>query len=224
MRFIYLVAFAISFFALGETAQAASPTAYLEDAAILATGKTISISRLPTTGSNGKVEYFDVDITLSVDANGKPSLKGAPVVKASPDITPTNFIAGRYYIRVGNTNYLGSLTSAVGAGGSTIWNLTMDQGSVGSYPQQATWQTGTPSPDVASRISTAKIKKNPNYSYGTSPAAGYYTFVTNGLLAAEQVNNTLTLVSYSHSGDQQLPYGSVILGLCANASCSNAPK
>jgi len=108
----------------------------------------------------------------------------------------------------------------------------MDKSSQGAYPQQATWQTGTPASDVASRLATAKITKNPNYSYGTSPVGGSsQPFFSNGLLAAEQINNTLTLISYTSAlngvggpEDQKLPFGSVILSLCNNAACTNAPK
>jgi hypothetical protein len=100
----------------------------------------------------------------------------------------------------------------------------MDLSSSGPYPNQSIWQTGTPAPDVSARLYTAKIRKNPNYSYGTTPEGGSGVFYNNGLLAAEQVNTSLTLVSYTSFGtDQQLPVGSIIFTLCANAACTNAP-
>jgi hypothetical protein len=206
----------------------AAPTAYLEDASVAAVGKTISISRLPVTNSTGTVLYKDVVINLAVNASGNLTFATVPSVTISPSPTPTKFVAGRYYVSVSGTNYFGSLTSAVGAGGSTIWTLTMDLTPEGGYPQESVWQTGAPAPDVASRLATAKVAKNPNYSYGTSPEADGSGFYNNGLLAAEQINNKLTLVSYTYNSagpanDQRLPYASIVLGLCNNAACTNAP-
>jgi len=203
---------------------AAAPTSYLEDAGVVAFGKTIDVSRLPVTTSKGAIIYKDIVINLSVDALGNVTFAAKPTVTASPTPIPSNFIAGRYYLRYFGTNYFGDLTKGVGAGASTIWTLTMEQASGGSWPEQSIWQTGTPAPDVASRLNTAMVRRNPNYSYGTTPEGGNAVFSNNGLLAAEQVNTSLTLVSYSgNTGDQQLPVGSIIFALCANAACTNAP-
>ncbi len=207
-------------------------TAYLQDSGIVGEGKTLSISRLPVADANGNFTYNDVVIGFSVSATGVLTQAGKAKITPSPNPQTDGFIPGRYYVKSGNNaTQFGSLTSGVGSGGSTIWTLVMDVAPTADFPNQASWQTGTPAPDVAARLSAAKVPLDPNDSYGITAVGnhlGCYNGFTdnNGLMAAEQVNNTLTLMSYTDCGSNDRSYetASIILGRCTDNACSNAPQ
>jgi hypothetical protein len=225
----------LSMIAIALAAIAAKPamaqTAYLEQAGIVGQDTALKIFRLPVTNSAGKVTYYDMEIDLAVSANGVPALAASPIIQPSPSLATSHFVPGRYFVKwPGKSTQFGSLSSGVGAGGATVWSLAMDQAPDGNFPDQATWQTGTPSPDIQARLTHAKAATNPNYSYGLTAVGGngggYSPFVNDGLLAAEQLNGTLTFFSYtdSNGNDQTNVQGSIVFTLCANAACSNAPQ
>ena len=205
-------------------------TAYLQSSGIVGEGKTLSISRLPVADANGNLTYDDVTIAFSVSATGSLSQAGKAKIVPSAVLVTNGFIAGRYYVKAGScATQFADVTYGTGSGGSTVWNLVLETNANcgGAYPNQATWQTGAPAPDVAARLAAAKVPDNPNYSYGLTEIGGGANgpfYVSNGLLAAEQVSNELTLISYTtYHGDQSGQAGSIIFGLCADSTCSNAP-
>ena len=213
-------------------AAASAQTAYLEQSGIAGVGKSISITRLPVPNSSGLVSYYDGLLILSVSSAGVPKLP-AQSFKPSPPLQTSTFVPGRYYVKYdANATQFGSLSQGVGSGGSTVWSLVMEQNPDGDFPEQATWQTVSPAPDIAARLAAAKVPSNsPEYSYGITAVGGSgygpQAFVhNNGLMAAEQVNNTLTLVSYTnyYNQDVSTQAGSITLNLCADSACSNAPK
>jgi hypothetical protein len=205
---------------------ATTPTAYLEYSGIVALGKSITVTRLPVVDATGAVRYVDVGISFKVDNAGGLTFASKPTAVPSPNLVTSNFVAGRYYVKVASaTTEFANLTSGVGAGGATVWTLIMEKPADAAFPNQAIWQTGNPAPDVATRLATAKVPNNPNYSYGLSPVGNTYYFPTNGLLAAQQVNSNLNLVSYTYNkGDVASQVGSVVFVRCADTACSNAPK
>lgn len=208
---------------------AATPTAYLESAGIVGQGGALKIFRLPVANSTGKITYYDVGINLTVNNSGVPAVSTTPTVVKSATLQTNNFQPGRYFVKYGNVaTQFGTLTSGVGTGGATVWTLVMAQNPNGDFPNQATWQTGTPAPDVQARLTAAKVVANPNFSYGLTVngggTGGFHR--SNGIMAAQQVNSTLTLSSYTAYGgsDSALTTGSVVFTLCADTACSNAPK
>ena len=217
--------------ACAAPAAALAQTAYLEQSGIVGQGKLLTISRLPTAQANGKIGYYNGTINILVSPAGVPSVGSSSFVKSPPLVTD-HFVPGRYYVKYDNSaTQFGSLTEGVGNGGSTLWSLVMDASPDGYFPDQATWQTGAPAPDVAARLTAAKVPLDPNYSYGTTEVGNYLGCGNNGfqnnngLLAAEQINNTLELVSYTgcEGGDYPQQTGSIVLGLCTDKACSNAP-
>ncbi len=84
---------------------------------------------------------------------------------------------------------------------------------------------------MAKRLAAAKVPNNsPQYSYGITQVGDGDNgepdafLSNNGSLAAEQVNNDLTLISYTQpNGDLSNQAGSITFVLCANSTCSNPP-
>jgi len=217
---------AVLVLALAAPVAAQAQTAYLEQSGITGFGTARQIARLPTMDSSGKIKYWDVVIDLSVAAGGKPSVASTTATMSAPLVTD-HFVPGRYSVQYGTaaTQY-GTLTEGVGSGGSTVWSLTMDTSPDGDFPAQATWQTGAPSPDVATRLANAKVGIDPNASYGLTVVGnhlnvGYGFNADNGLLAAEQISGNLTLKSYTDGNgyDKMLPTGDITLTLCAVGTC-----
>ena len=204
---------------------ALAQTAYLEQSGIVGQGKLLTITRLPTAQANGKIAYYDTTINIVVNAAGVPSV-GSSTVTISPKLITDHFIPGRYYVKYGSEpTQFGSLTEGVGHAGSTIWSLVMDQAANGQFPDQATWQTGKPAPDVAARLAAAKVMIDPNDSYGVVDTGPQYEFGNNSLLAAQQVASNLTIISYTYNGsDYPSQTGSIVMILCADKACSNAPQ
>ncbi len=208
-------------------------TAYLEQSGIVGQGKLLTISRLPTANASGKISYYDGTINIVVSPAGVPSV-GTSSFMMSKKLVTDHFVPGRYYVKYGNAaTQFSTLTDGVGQGGSTIWSLVMDTSPDGNFPQQAVWQTGAPAPDVAARLNAAKVPPNGNYSYGTFPVGNHLDGCCNGndfssddgLLAAEQVGQSLILTSYTDGDGHDQPdlTGSITLGLCTDKACSNAP-
>ena len=202
-------------------------TAYLEQSGIVGASKTITISRVPTTQASGKVGYYDGAITLSVSPAGVPSVSSSTFTPSIPVMTD-HFVPGRYYVKYGSQpTQFGSLTEGVGHGGSTVWSLVMDQAANGQFPDQATWQTGTPQPDVAARLDAAKVIIDPNDSYGIVDTGPTCFFGNNSLLSAKQQQSNLMLASYTYTcnpeGDSSQQLASIVLVHCSNQACSNAP-
>lgn len=206
-------------------AAAGTPTAYLQYGGIVGQGSTIFLSRIPVTNSTGQTFYYDGSITFAVGSGGILTTPPTVALTASPSLNTAHFVAGRYFAPSGASPYyaLGTLTSGVGSGASTVWIWTEDTSAPSNgAPFQAVWQTGSPAPDIAARLSAAKVPNNPTYSYGYAAIGNFSLFCSNGLLAAQQVANTITLVSYSACGDSSTQKGSVILKMCVDTKCSNA--
>lgn len=204
---------------------AGTPTAYLQYGGIVGQGSTIYLSRIPVTNAAGQTQYYDGSITFSVGSSGTLTSPPTVTLSASPSLTTSHFVAGRYFAPKSSSPYyvLGTLTSGVGAGGATVWTWTEDTSATyNPAPYQAVWQTGSPAPDIAARLAAAKTPINPAYSYGFVAVASGGLFCNNGLLAAQQVANTITLLSYSYCADSSTQLGGVVLKQCIDAKCSNA--
>ena len=67
----------------------------------------------------------------------------------------------------------------------------------------------------------------PGAAFNVGDHFGYNAFqADNALIGVEQVGSNLYIMSFDYGtgGDQPLGQGSITLGLCADAACSNTPK
>lgn len=212
-----------------RTATAATPTSSLEYSAIVGEGTTISITRLPIRKSTGATIYKDVTVEFTVEADGTLTLDSL-TQDPSPALKAAKFQPGKYFVQQGAKVVIGTLAGGTpGSGGSTLWTLTLPSSPSQSVaPLQSSWQTGSPPPDLATRITNAGLTIDPAESYGTAAQGTWNTpFYGNPLIAAEQVAGTLRIVSYSYccnSTATNTPQGSVVLTRCVDSACSNAPK
>jgi hypothetical protein len=217
-------------------ARAASTNAEFNYATIVGSGDTIHVDRVPVVGPTGSVVYKDLLITYKgiIDSSGNPSLAyGSTSIVDSPELTTAQFQPGTYFSQVGSSVVMGTLSYGPDAsGGSTVWAFSLvNEPNTFPAPTQSTWQTGTPAVNLLSRLATAKISVDPNYSYGLNAQRapnGICAFPSNGIIAAQQIGEQLTIFSFSASncaggGDNPTPMGSVVFTMCADSACSNAP-
>jgi len=183
---------------------AATPTAFFEDASIIGVGKTITVSRVPVTNSAGVVTYYDVGIAFSVNAGGQIALTAAPTVVKSVSLITSNFFAGEYVSLASGPISLSG--PGVGPGGQTAWSIAATT-TVCTQPASATWYTGT----IAANPEAARLQKAgvtlTQYSYGIIGIGGCGPLWSQGgLIGAQQIQNTLTLVTFSSGGkDSPIP-------------------
>ena len=218
---------ALSLTLLATPAIAANPTSFLQYGVISGQGQTITLTRIPVTNARGAVSYYDGSISFIVAPTGTLGTNPTVTFIPSPTLTTAQFQPGRYYAASPFSPYyaLGTVSSGVGAGGRTVWTWAEDGGAQSATaPAQAVWQTVSPPADIVARLAAAHVPNNFAYAYGTSALASTYgyTFYNNGLLAAEQTANAITLISYTNAaGDQHGQIGAVVLTKCLDAICSN---
>jgi hypothetical protein len=204
------------FFALGAflptMALAVTPTAYLERGKVLETGAQVRAYNVPTTDVYGKIKYYDITITIPVPNDGKPNVPGVVTSVLSPVVSTTVFTPGTYQS--------GGITCTVVAspfGGITEGTIRCVSTSGSSFA--ATWYTGAVSTNpFKADLTAAGIAQIPgysNYAWGkTGQATGGFFWwscfgYANEILAARQVNNTLTLYKYGDDNvsDCQVNFG-----------------
>jgi hypothetical protein len=205
-----------------EASAAATPTIYAQEAAITASGDTVTATRIPIQTSSGNFLYYDVSTIYGITSAGALSVVSTTITpSASPLVS--NFQTGTY-VAPGTLNFTDRLTGpGVEAGGNTAWTFAANGGTNEScaYPYSATWYTGPiASNPIAARIQQAGITSS-DYSYGfTGPVGGlcytasyYFGFSGNvpALIGASQVGNSLTLVSFTDSAgkDHSLPVAQI---------------
>lgn len=103
---------------LVPTLALAAPKAMLEKSATYALDSTIRSFRVPTQDATGKINYYDVTITLTVDAKGKPTVA---TVTSSLSQNPTSgvIVPGTYRATNGAT--------------CTVTNITLTNGRIQSF-------------------------------------------------------------------------------------------
>ncbi len=181
---------------------AATPTAYLENAQVFATGKKIQAFRVPTTDVDGKVKYYNLTIDLNVLNDGTIDTVAADInAVLSPTVSSLKFISGNYSDGSGTACTVATSTLQ---GGRMEVSLSCKRGS--SYYIQA----GAVSGLIAGHpfeldLKAAGIDKIPgygNYAWGKIATAynnGYSWWDcmgTNDIISARQVGNTIAISGY----------------------------
>jgi len=220
----------LTVYLVGANAQAPNPPhALFQNAAITASGNTINATRVPVITPSGPV-YVDVAIQFDTDVNGNLAIStGFPQIVPSLTLLTSQFKPGTY---VGPSSFLGGKARLVvsgpgiGAGGDTIWSLSVAPGADPcTIPSSATWYVGSPgSGPFAARIAAAKIT-NTDLSYGiaagVAPACANFTTIKPGawaygaLIGMSQTADTLTINSFTTSGltDHNTPQDTIVFTL-----------
>lgn len=191
-------------FALGAflpaAALAVTPTIYLERGKVLETGAQVRAYNVPTTDVYGKIKYYDITITIPVPNDGKPNVPGVINSVLSPAVSTTVFTPGSYQS--------GGITCTVVAspfGGITEGTIRCVSGGGDNFA--AAWYTGTvntnPFKNELTAAGIAQIPGYSNYAWGKTSSSGnwWYCFFNNSgnhIVAARQVNNTLTIYKYGN--------------------------
>ncbi len=182
---------------------AADPTTFFEKSTIVGAGETITLSRVPVRNSAGAIKYYDATIEFSVDAAGKLTQTALPTFTLSPSLIISNFKAGTY------TSPASGPIAVAGPGvggpaGQAAWTVQGTSSSC-TAPPAATWYTGSIATNpLKARLQQAGITQT-QYSYGivgNGPPICNYWFQPGNLIGAQQVGNTLTLVSFTWNGSQ----------------------
>lgn len=200
---------------------AASPYASFQYATITGSTNTISATLLPVINASGKTALENVTLQFGFDVSGNlivSSLKSAP----APAPIITGFKVGKYCgpSRLGNG---GMAILAAGPGltnsGATEWTLSSTGTNGNTYPESASWYVGAlASNPLYARIKAAGITSTA-YSYGiggsevATPTESWYL---KSLLGFSQVNNTMTIFSFTDSSgkDHNQPVDQVTYTVC----------
>lgn len=182
-----------------------APAAYLERSQVVSTGQTIHAYRVPTTDVNGKRQYFDLTIDLSVNDQGKIGGAASVVPVKSPPVQGTQFIAGTYK----------SPEGAVCAVGATVLLAGRQQASI-----SCVWPTN---PTLSASWATGEIAGHPfevdlraagidqiavyqNYGWGKlGSVQGVWSgcMATGEIISAVQAGNQLTINGYDAGNVQK---------------------
>lgn len=190
---------------------ASTPTAYLERSQIIGTGNQIKVYRLPTTNSNGVVDYYDVTINLNPATIGKPKSTAKVTTSPAPEWYTNEFIPGTYSEGIGSHEVNCTVTTAILNGGRMEVALACKEKS-GS----GTFSGGALSGLISGHpfeldLLAAGIDKIPGYSNYSWGKVGYtwgnYNWwgclSTGDIMSARQVGNTLVLSGYGDGNEQK---------------------
>jgi hypothetical protein len=191
----------------GPAALAATPTIFMESAAISGAGDALKLARVPVQKADGTVIYKDISMLFDVDNSGNVTLQPAFVrITASPTLVVGAFKPGTYngYVAYYTGNPLRDTTFKVGSPGvgsggrisGSIQRITVYQndgfnaswtsGAITGHPQQAKL-------NAAGITSTA-------YNWGVMGTAGPFT-ISSGWKAGDiigviQNGNQLSIVNF----------------------------
>jgi hypothetical protein len=188
------------------------PYALFQQATLTGSGNTITATQIPVVTAFGATVYLNATLQFNVDANGNLTISsGFPQIVAAPTLITSGFKAGRY---VAPSTLLGGKAAIVVAGpgvtdgGATQWTLSAASGADAcTFPLTAAWYVGPiASNPLADRLKAGGITSTAR-SYGifSGPNCTVTGFVSNAwypgtLIGVIQVENTLTIFSYSRGG------------------------
>ncbi|MFZ5548883.1 MAG: hypothetical protein ACOZJX_09330 [Pseudomonadota bacterium] len=178
-----------------------APAAYLERSQVLPTGQVIHAYRVPTTNASGGIRYWDVEMTLSVNDQGRIAGNAAVVAVPSPKVLGNNFVAGTYKSTDGVTC---TVSVSILASGRQQGAISCGTG----FP--ASWVTGLiPGHPFELDLLAAgvdKINGYDDYAWGkVGDTRGYVWWGcmnTGDVLSAVQVGDKLTLNGYDRGNVQ----------------------
>ncbi|MBV9743252.1 MAG: hypothetical protein JO099_05765 [Acidobacteriia bacterium] len=207
--------------ASAEASTTPAPYASFQYATLTGTTNTISVTLVPVVNSAGKTTLENVTLQFGFNSAGNLILSSLQAAPAPPPIT-TGFKAGKY---CGPSN-LGNGTMAIlvagpgeTSGGATEWTLSATGSGGATYPESASWYVGAlTSNPLYARIKAAGITSTA-YSYGiggSEYATSTGDWSLNSLLGLSQVNNTVTIFSYTDNAgkDHSQPVDQVTYTAC----------
>ncbi len=183
-------------------AVAATPTAFLENAEVIAAGTQVRAFRVPTKDANGNIKYYNLTINLTVGSDGKFGTTAAATSTLSPTTLSNQFVAGTYTDNKGTNAKTCTVSTSVLNGGRI--EVALSCKTPNDFIFSAAWATGIISGHPFELdLKAAGIDKIPgyqNYSWGKTsyPEGGSWwsCFSANDIISARQVGNTLSLTNY----------------------------
>ncbi|QNT68697.1 hypothetical protein [Defluviicoccus vanus] len=202
---------------VSAAAGAATPTMFLESAAISGAATTIRVNRVPVRTQAGTIIYKDISLPFIVDGKGNVTLDqvGLSIV-ASPTLITSAFKPGTYN-GISDSNYV--VGSPGSAGGGRVSGSIL--GTSSYYGFSANWVSG---PIAGHPYQAALIKAGitsatqaygvVGYVYSTSFLPGWHA---GDIVGAVQTSNTLLLTNY---GTDNIPDTALTFTLCpTSAAC-----
>ncbi len=197
-------------------ATTAPGTAYLQNATIVGSTNSLSITRLPVT-AGGKTYYWDILLPFDVDTAGNVST-GMLTAEHSPNLISSAFESGTYHTP--STVFSGKgLITVTGPG---VWNGVYTEWTIGAasgangctYPATAVFYVSSLSGNpIYARLKKAGISSTA-WSYGVGTSSCYNTWPGNGIIGVSQVGKTLTIASFSYgSTDYSTPVDTITYSL-----------
>lgn len=186
--------------ALLAAAGAGAQTSFAERSQHTVDGQQIRLFGLPTTDANGKVKYYDVTVSLTIGANGRPASSAAVETAPSPKVKATEFLPGAYVAlsdgvpcTLVNSPFSGRVQydlRCTRSDGDLI-TMTWYNGPIAGHPLEALL--------VNAGLDT--LPGNEEYSWGrvtfTNAGSQFGCLTTFGhLFGARQVGDLLTLSNY----------------------------
>jgi hypothetical protein len=221
-----------------EATTTAAPFLQMQYASIVATGNTLTISRVPENFA-GVIMYKDFTVQFALDSGGKMTIApGYPTVVLSPSLLVAGFKAGTYVGPI-NNDYPpispGIALAGPGIGsGASVWSIAAAPPyDPCTAPGNATFWVGSLAGNpIAARLTKAGIT-NTSMSYGVSGAQLCYPsrsdqgpWMANSILGFSQVGSTVTITSFSlyggntntsgndgQGGDKNVPTGELTFTL-----------
>ncbi|MGQ5523742.1 hypothetical protein ACUHMQ_10810 [Chitinimonas sp. PSY-7] len=185
----------------------AAPAAYLEKSNIVGADNRIRIYRVPTKDLSGKVNYYDVLVTLSVTDNGMINTASSTVAAtASPTFFANTFVPGAYKDAAGD--YSCNASVAILSAGRMQTALSCYSG---GGQMSATWISG----GIAGHpfeldLRSAGIDKIPGYEnfswgkIGTYNSSTWFGCMNNSeIVSAVQIGNSIQMSGYDFGNLQK---------------------
>lgn len=195
-----------------------TPTSFFQSSVITGSNNRISVQRVPVVDVNGKVTYKDLTIDFTVSNTGI-LLDQPALITASPSLTTSNFVTGKYKDTKGFVYELAGPSVVTGTT-RTAWSLTLIKSANNTlYNFSLNWITGPIAGHPIEAMLTSNKLTSTAYSWGTVGTGGFpagYTFsywLTNNIVGAIQTGNQLTLHYYLNHGNN-VEDGSASLTYC----------
>jgi hypothetical protein len=157
---------------LPAAAIAQTPTAFAERAQVISTGQDVQLYSLSTRDADGKIQCFDVTMSLAIANNGKPANTAVVSSEACPKVKVGEFVPGTYQTADGGATC--SLVASPFAGRTQIdFYCTYPSG----YEYTFTWYTGPiKGSPIEAELKTAGLNTlpgNEEYAWGRVTRTDY---------------------------------------------------
>jgi hypothetical protein len=196
-RFRAPLAITAAWLLAGVAAAQTAPRVFVQNAQTVGAGDTVYLYSLPTRLEDGTLQYWDTELQISTNANGKPDAAAVTSEKA-PKIRKAEFLTGTYSAE--GTNDRNCTTRASAASGRTQFDFSCTFSS--GAPFAVTWYTGPIAghPYEAELRAAGLDQLAGDYAWGkvlTNATDTYYLCFNLGeLISARQVGDRLTLTNY----------------------------